>query len=75
MWTADAKSMQRLADRAARQCGYPTESQQHIAREEKAVIAAKAKPRNTKQETVLNHIAEVMVIDERCGRLEIMQYF
>ena len=32
---------------------------------------AKAKPRNTKQETVLNHIAEVMVIDELCGRLEI----
>ena len=39
------------------------------------MIVAKAKPRNTKQETVLNHIAEVMVIDERCGRLEINEVF
>lgn len=74
-FSADPKSVQRLSDRASRQCGHPTESEQNIAREKKAVIVAKAKPRNTKQENVLNHIAEVMVIDELCDRLEINTVF
>ncbi|WP_242221726.1 hypothetical protein [Shinella zoogloeoides] len=37
--------------------------------------AAKSPPLRTKQENVLNHIAEVMVIDELCDRLEINTVF
>lgn len=39
------------------------------------MIVAKAKPHNTKQENVLNHIAEGKVIDELCCRLEINTVF
>ncbi len=52
----------RLVSRADRDCKQKEEP--------KPEVTAKAEPRRTKQENVLNHIAEVMVIDEMCDRLE-----
>lgn len=59
----DPDTVARIIARADRDCQRKEEPQPKLV--------AKAETRNSKQENVLNHIAEVMVIDDLCDRLEV----